>query len=269
MVINFRCDIFRQEKKIDANATLLLPMLEQLFFWNIFSMSSNSPVLLQSFVDMIDQKIAMMQYPDLVDNPAHGIPTSEISTNGISNNESPEKPSAGTPTPNGTPKKRNSRKSSKDGTPSNNNKLHVSVDEKYLYLITMKGICYHYMKNHESEAQKLLSFVIENQINLNLYQHLAPLACLELGIIYSKSSDDFDLDIAVQYLNNATNEYKQYLNETMVHMRATAAINLIKDKRKIKKQSLELKRSQSAMEPKRGGLNGVKRDSLDSCHSVD
>lgn len=85
--------------------------------------------------------------------------------------------------------------------------------------------------------------------------------------MYSKSNDETDLDIAIKYLNAATNQYKQYLNETMVHMRASAALNLIKDKRKIRKQSLELKRSQSAVDAN-ARLQESRRDSLDSCHSV-
>lgn len=124
-------------------------MLEQLFFWNVFSMSSNSPHLLLSFVQMIDAKIQQMELPNLVSCSNAGISNEKISNERISNERSPTKDK----------RRSSSRKASNLAPDADNNN---SIDEKYLYLITMKGICYHYMKQtHEQEAQALLSFVVE------------------------------------------------------------------------------------------------------------
>lgn len=273
-----RCQILDKERKLDTEAQLCLPMLEQLFFWNILSMSSNSPQLLDSFVDMINDQIKIMKFDtDLINNQ-------KTSFDAVNETPSIKRKNSS--------RRSSSRKSSKvsvsnlDDGDQDQDKIRNAkiIDERLLYLITMKGICLHYMSikdidamtdaNRQLEAKSCLKFVIDKSINLNLYQHLAPLASLELGIIYSASDDDNDLDMAMDYLLASTSNYKQYLNETMVNMRSASAINFIKDKReqKMGNNLKQFKRSQSE-NVNDGDADKIetviRKDSLDSWHSVD
>lgn len=67
-----------------------------------------------------------------------------------------------------------------------------------------------------------------------MYKHLAPLACLELGLMLRQSVNPDDVNEAEKYLTRATCNYSHYLNETMVHIRAYNALADIKDKRRAK-----------------------------------
>lgn len=57
-----RCQIYFEEKEkmsnFDKSGDLMLPAVEQLVFWNIFSMSKKSPDLLAIFLKMIDEKLS-------------------------------------------------------------------------------------------------------------------------------------------------------------------------------------------------------------------
>ena len=62
-----RCEIYFEEKQKSGQSSgdLMLPAVEQLVFWNIFSMSKKSPNLLRTFADMIDDKI-QSDFSDIV-----------------------------------------------------------------------------------------------------------------------------------------------------------------------------------------------------------
>ena len=104
---------------------------------------------------------------------------------------------------------------------------------------------------------------------LNLYKHVAPLASLELGLIFKEKAMDMVTEEAVgnnnnqekvvrkrnsmkvnedeieqlfkvseSYLTRATNNYTHYLNETVIHMRSYNAITVIEEiKKKRNKRS--------------------------------
>ena len=107
---------------------------------------------------------------------------------------------------------------------------------------------------------------------MNLYKHVAPLASLELGLIFKEKSlrmiDEEDADIETPpngiksskkkfdkkrhskntvdssdeiesmltlsetYLTRATNNYSHYLNETVIHMRSYNAMTIVQECRK-------------------------------------
>lgn len=99
--------------------------------------------------------------------------------------------------------------------------------EKHLYLILMRGICYKYIGNEE-KALEALTFVLGHEDLLDLYIHLAPLACLELGLLYHEKKD---FGRAEKYLHKTMNDYSHYLNETLVHIRAHSALTAMKESR--------------------------------------
>ena len=88
--------------------------------------------------------------------------------------------------------------------------------EKHFYLVLMKGIILKYMGDHET-AIDCLSTVLDNEHQVKMYGHLAPLACLELGTLFKEIKD---YRLAERYLHKAMTDYTHYLNETTVHIRA-------------------------------------------------
>ena len=110
--------------------------------------------------------------------------------------------------------------------------------EKHYYLILMKGIILKNMGQNDW-AIKCLTKVLDNEDRLRLYSHLAPLASLELGILFQQTNE---LQLAQQYLNKAITDYTHYLNETLVHIRAHYALGTMKKQyatgRKISMMSL-------------------------------
>lgn len=98
--------------------------------------------------------------------------------------------------------------------------------EKYLYLILMKGIIFKHMGKTDN-AVDCLTFVLDNEEYLKFYKHLAPHACLELGILCQETSE---FQLAEKYLNKATNDYSHYLNETQVHIRAHSSLCMMRAK---------------------------------------
>ena len=110
---------------------LMLPAVEQLVFWNIFSMSKNSPGLLKNFADMIDDKLRS-DFGDLSNI------TNRSATSGRSSNQNLD-----------------------SGFDSLN--IH-DIDslriEKYYNLLLMKGVIYHYM-DREDDAIEFLTNILE------------------------------------------------------------------------------------------------------------
>jgi len=97
--------------------------------------------------------------------------------------------------------------------------------ERHLFLILMKGICLKSVGKAD-EAIECFSVVLRNEHLLNLYAHLAPLACLELGMLF-KQKEDYSR--AEKYLYKSMDDYSHYLNETLVHIRAHSALTSIKE----------------------------------------
>ena len=110
-----------------------------------------------------------------------------------------------------------------------NNKLKIfdftRDEEKHLFLLLMKGIILKSV-GEADEAIECLAVVLSNEENLSLYGHLAPLACLELGMLFKEKRDYSRAD---KYLNQSMDKYSHFLNETLVHMRAHSALISIKD----------------------------------------
>ena len=106
--------------------------------------------------------------------------------------------------------------------------------EKHLFLLLMKGICLKSVGEADC-AIECLSVVLSNENLLNLYAHLAPLACLELGILFM---DKKDYSRAEKYLNYSMDNYSHYLNETLVHVRAHSALTSIKEELKQARSSI-------------------------------
>lgn len=96
--------------------------------------------------------------------------------------------------------------------------------EKHFYLILMKGIILKSLGQQEAAIECLTS-VLDHEQLLKRYGHLAPLACLELGTLFSQTQD---YTLAQQYLNKAMSDYTHYLNETTVHIRAHAILETVK-----------------------------------------
>ncbi|KAI1304205.1 Tetratricopeptide repeat protein 39B [Halotydeus destructor] len=98
--------------------------------------------------------------------------------------------------------------------------------ETYHYLRFMRGVIWRYLDNGH-EAEKDLKHVILSRSYL--HSHLAPQACLELGLIYK---DMAEYSEARKFLNKARSDYSKYLNETLVHLRVHCALMLIKEREK-------------------------------------
>jgi tetratricopeptide (TPR) repeat protein len=106
--------------------------------------------------------------------------------------------------------------------------------EKHLFLLLMKGICLKSVGQSE-EAIECLTVVLSNENLLNLYSHLAPLASLELGMLFKEKRD---YSRAEKYLNQSMDNYSHYLNETLVHIRAHSALTSIKEDLKSRSSSI-------------------------------
>jgi hypothetical protein len=76
--------------------------------------------------------------------------------------------------------------------------------------------------------------VLARQSELEINVHLAPMCCLELGTIAKESNDS----MARVHLERAiSSEFKHYLNETIVHIRAHAGLQAIDEDDETRKRS--------------------------------
>ena len=88
----------------------------------------------------------------------------------------------------------------------------------------MRGVCLRHLSCPQ-DAEKDLQAVL--RAKSGLHGHLAPQACLELGLIYKELGEYAD---SKKYLEKARSDYSSYLNETLVHLRVHCALVSIKER---------------------------------------